>query len=42
VTRGDMHYFGQFGEMIREPIEFRELLYQITARDLLLRYTERI
>jgi len=35
-----MHYFEQFGEMLREQLEFRQLLYQITARDLLLRYKQ--
>ena len=40
MTRRDMHRFGQFSEMIREQIESRELLYQITTRDLLLRYKQ--
>ena len=29
-----------FHEIVREQIEFRELLYQITSRDLLLRYKQ--
>jgi len=35
-----MHRFEELREILREQFEFRELLYQIAARDLLLRYKQ--
>jgi ABC-type polysaccharide/polyol phosphate export permease len=36
------HLTAEFRDMIDEQVEFRELLYQITARDLLLRYKQTV
>src|SRR5687768_6562807 len=41
ISRLVMHQLRQdFTDIIREQVEFRELLYQMTSRDLLLRYKQ--
>ena len=37
-----MTLFAQFKEMFAEQVEYRELLYQMTLRDLLLRYKQTV